>query len=148
MNITNSADIRHKIADLIGYGRKEITTRKELSKFPIGSLISYMSNDNILKLGGYLLSVESSWFIYITYDLNIKVRVRFENITKMFVGDVNDVYGDYISMMKAKQTPTNYHVKIGKRIVFYGVSSYKCTRFKSTAKYERTLQWYNYFHNK
>lgn len=142
------ANSKTKIHNYIKFGRVKITTREELLDYPSGSLISYMSHNDTLKSGGYLLKVKTDWFIFITVDLKIKYRVRFENVKKMWVGDVFKLSSDVINFSKPIQAETNFPVKIGDHIVYYGKHSYQQVRFMNTTKYKRMLAWYNYFHNK
>lgn len=143
--ITTKLHIQKKINDLILYGRKEITTRKELEKFPIGSLISYTTKNEVFKYGGYLCKVKNDWFIYITLDFSQKIRTRYVNIDKMWVGDVFKVVGDAISFKKPNNE-TNYSVSIGKYIVYYGTKNGNSKSFMASQKYKNMLQWHEYFH--
>jgi len=137
-----------KIATLIDHGRKEITTKEELEKYPIGSLISYMNNKNVYKIGGFLLKVVEEYFIYLDLDFQTKYRVRYGNVEKMWVGDVHKVNNDIVSIAKTKQEKTNFPVKIGKTIVYYAVNRFDLNRFVNTKKYQNMAKWYEYFENK
>ena len=144
-HIKEKREIRTKIMCLIDYGREEITTKEQLEKYAIGSLISYINKNNIFKIGGFILKFEDEYFIYITSDFTTKYKVRYTNIQKMWVGDVYKVRNDIISLAKATQEPTNFPVKIGKNIVYYASNSFFIKRFMSTDKFKIMMEWYNYF---
>lgn len=144
--ISNKTVAKIKINDLISYGRKEITTRDKLEKFPVGSLISYTNKSGTFKHGGYLCKVKEDWFIYVTLDFSQKIRARYANIDKMWVGDVYKVIGDTISLNKPEVT-TNYPVEINNKIVYFGKNLNDAKRFKVTNKYENMIKWFEYFHN-
>ena len=143
--ITDNTSIKVRINKLLSHGRVEITTRKELQKYPIGSLISHIDDHGIFKLGGYLCRVEKDSFVYKTLDFDQKIRARFDNIKKMWVGDVFEVTGDYISF-KNTTPKTNYPVSIGKYIVYYCKQNGDRDRYTVTNKYERMVKWHKYFH--
>jgi len=143
----NKIETETKISCLLEHGRKEITTHKQLQKFPFGSLISYTSNDDVFKNGGFLYKFDKNeeWFVYITPDFQTKVRVRYHNVKTMWVGDVFKVSGDLVSLSEPTTKQTNFPVKIGDHIIFYGRSTYHAKRFMHTEKYKRMLNWYHYF---
>jgi hypothetical protein len=142
-----NTDLATKISNLIDHGRKEITTKKELEKFPIGSLISYMTIDGTFKAGGYLYKFGDEWFVFITPDLDLKIRVRYKNVKTLWVADVFKSSGDIVSLSETKQNKTNFPVKIGDVTVFYGRSTFQMKRFMNTEKYKRMIAWYNFFVN-
>lgn len=129
---------------MLSRGRHEVTTRKQLEKYPIGSLISYTDKTGIFKYGGNLCKINKDWFVFKALDFDKKVR--FVNVDKMWVGDVFEVTGDTISFKKP-ENETKYPVTIGKHIVYYGTRLSCSKEFKATQKYERMLQWYDYFHS-
>src|SRR5262245_40366681 len=92
------ARLEGKIVSFIENGRKEITTKKQLEKYPVGSLISYINKANVFKLGGFILKFSDDYFIYIKPDFQTKIRARYKNIKKMWVGDVYKVKNDLISL--------------------------------------------------
>ncbi|AQN67877.1 hypothetical protein [Saudi moumouvirus] len=139
------ARIEAKILGFIESGRKEITTKSQLEKYAIGSLISYTNNNNVFRLGGFLVKFADEYFIYITPDFETKYRVRYQNVKKMWVGDVYKTKNDLVSLIKASQEPTKYKVEIGNITVYYAKNSFDARRFKSTEKYKRMMTWYNYF---
>jgi hypothetical protein len=104
-----------------------------------------MNNNDIFKPGGFIIKFADEYFAYITPDFTTKYKVRYNNVKKMWVGDVYKVTGDLISFAKPTQNPTNFPVKIGNNVVYYAKSSYHVKRFICTAKYKRMINWYNYF---
>lgn len=145
-SITNKLNIETKISYLISYCRKELTTRAQLEKFPIGSLISYTNKNGTFKYGGYLVRVKKDWFVFMEPDFTKKVRVRFINIDKMWVGDVFKVVGDKISF-KTPDKETKHPVYVANHIVFYGGRKEDAIRFMVTQKYKNMIKWYEYFHS-
>lgn len=141
----NRAAIAAKIDTLIENGRKEITTKEELEKFPIGSLISYMNKNNIYKLGGFIIKFADEYFIYITPDFTTKYRVRYRNILKIWVGDVYSVTNDVVSLVKTKQKKTKFPVKIDNIVVYYAARLFDFKRFMNTERYRIMNNWFNYF---
>lgn len=141
------ARLESKIESFIENGRSEITTKKQLEKYPIGSLISYMTNSNIFKLGGFIVKFANDYFIYITPDFKTKYRARYKNIKKMWAGDVYEVKNDLISFVKTSQKKTNFEIRVNDIIIFYARSSFDARRFKCTEKYKRLVLWNDYFNN-
>lgn len=134
-----------KIATMIENGRKEITTKDELEEFPPGSLISYMNKNNVFKIGGFITEFEDDSFIYINTDFSHKYRVYYQNILKLWVGDVFVTKNDIVSLVKATQKKTNFPVKIGQIIVYYAKNNFDVKRFMNTEKYQKYINWVNYF---
>ncbi|AVG46839.1 hypothetical protein [Acanthamoeba polyphaga mimivirus] len=142
----SKAVIAAKISNLLEYGRKQITTKKELEQYPIGSLISYMNKNDEFKQGGFIIKYAEEYFIYITPDFKTKYRVRYQNIKKMWVGNVYKIIGnDIISLSKTSQKKTDHPVKIGNIIVYYASKKFDKTRFMNTKKYNIMVNWYEYF---
>ena len=136
-----------KISKMIENGRIEITTKEELEEFPIGSLISYMNNNNYFKIGGFLTKITDEYFIFITSDFKQKYRVRYQYINKMWIGDVFSVKNDLVSIVPTTKTKTNYPVKVNNIVVYYAPNNFGVSRFKHTAKYKSMIQWTEYFIN-
>lgn len=134
-----------KIANFIEYGRKEIATKKELEKFPIGSLISYTNYKGNFKLGGFIIKFADDYFIYIAPDFTTKYRVRYKNVIKMWAGDVYTVINDIVSFTGTTQKKTKFPVELNNVIVYYGISNYDVKRFKCTERFKYMIGWYNYF---
>lgn len=139
------SEIKVKISNLINCGRKEITTKTQLEKYPIGSLISYMNKQNIFKTGGYIIKYTEEYYIYVGIDFTTKYRVRYKNINKMWVGNVYEVKNDIVSLTESKNEKTKFKVTINDVDIYYAKNSYNVKRFLNTEKYERMLAWYNYF---
>ena len=99
----DKAVLKTKISNMINNGRQEITTKDQLERFSIGSLISYININNIFKQGGFIIKFFDEFFVYITPDFTTKYRVRYKNILKMFVGDVYSVRNDIVSIVKTTQ---------------------------------------------
>lgn len=146
INKLNAQDIT-KINNLIERGRVEISTKKQLEKYQLGSPISYLNRNNIIKQGGYLYKFGDEWFIFITTDFSSKIRVRYKNVSKMWVGDVYKTNGDIVNL-STKQSKTNFPVKIGDTVVHYAPNTFKMKRFMNTEKYQQMVKWYDYFINK
>ena len=141
----NKARIECKILIMIENGRKEITTKKQLEKFNIGSMISYVNKSNVFKPGGFIVKFEDEYFVYVLLDFKTKFKVKYVNVKKMLVGDVYKVTNDFVSLVKGIQTPTKYEVKVNNIIVYYGKESFDARRFKCTEKYKRMIAWNDYF---
>lgn len=145
INITRKDAIKIRIKKMIKNGRLEITSKEELEEFDIGSLISFMNNTGIFKLGGFITKFADDFFIYITPDLSQKYRVRYVNIQKMWVGNPFICRNDLVSIVKTNQTKTNFPVKIGNIIVYYAQKKFDMDRFRCTDKFEQYIKWYKYF---
>ncbi|AUV57991.1 hypothetical protein [Bandra megavirus] len=144
----NKAVFAVKISNLIEHGRIEITTKKELDKYSIGSLISYINIRDEFKQGGFVIKITKEYFIYLAPDFETKYRIKFENIKKMWVGDVYKVKNDLVSLVKTKQNKTNFPIKIGDIIVYYASDNFDVKRFKNTKKYVTMCKWYEMFGKK
>lgn len=136
-----------KIQTLLDNGRIEISTKEELEEYPLGSLISYMNNNHILKSGGFVTKFSDDYFIYITPDFGQKYRVRYINVHKMWVGDVKKVKNDLISLTKTTQKKTNFPVTVNGVIIYYAHKKFDQNRFMNTQKYKRIVEWNNYFND-
>lgn len=141
----DKAKISARIMTFLENGRKEITTKEELEKFAIGSLISYMNMSNIFKLGGFITKFAEEYFIYVTPDFVQKYRVRYINVKTMWVGDVYKVFNDIVSITKTKKKKTNFSVKVNKVVVYYARNNFDLKRFISTSRYKKIIEWCNYF---
>ena len=126
-------------------GRKEITTKKQLRKYDIGSLISYINKSNVFKLGGFITKFDDEYFVYVLPDFTTKYKVKYENVKKMWVGDVYNVTNDLVSLVKSTQPATKFEVKVNDIAVYYGKDSFDARRFKCTEKYKRMVAWNEYF---
>lgn len=138
--------LKTKINSLLKNGRKQIPpSKKQLSKFPIGSLISHINNNNVFKHGGFLTKITNLYFIYLAPDFTNKFRVRFKNIKKIFVGSVYTTHNDLISIVKTKQKKTNFLITINGTIVYYAQKNFDRNRFKNSKRFQLMVQWYKYF---
>lgn len=134
-----------KIASYLENGRSEITTKKELKKYPIGSMISFIKKERIFKPGGFLTKIADDHFTYITPDFQNKYRVKYSNIVKMWVGDVYSTVNDLVSLVKDSKKKTNFPVEVAGIIVYYAKNNYDAKRFKGTDRYKVMSDWCNYF---
>jgi len=134
-----------KIARLKKNGRKEITTKEALEKFPIGSLISYMNKSGIFKTAGFICKLSDDYFIYLSADFSKKYRVRYKNVLKMWVGDVYKTSNDIVSIVPSTNKKTKLVAEIGKIPVYYTTNRNTLNRFMHTEKYQRMIKWYEIF---
>ncbi|QTF48903.1 hypothetical protein qu_974 [Acanthamoeba polyphaga mimivirus] len=149
-NNINKARFAVKISNLIEYGREEINspiTKDKVDKYPIGSVMSYTNMMDEFREGGFITNVKDDYFIYVTPDFQTKYRVKYKNIKKIWIGDVFKLKNDVVSLTKTTQEKTNYPVKIGKVVVYYGSNNYDTKRFQNTNKFKRIFEWYNYFNS-
>lgn len=141
------ARVECKIMTMLENGRKEINTKKQLEKYPLGSMISYMNKSNIFRLGGFITKFAEEYFIYITPDFKTRYRTRYQNIQKMWVGNVYEVTNDLVSIVGTSRNPTKHEVKINDIVVYYGNDSFDAKRFRCTEKYKRMVSWNKYFND-
>lgn len=141
----DKARLESRIMTMIENGREEITTKKQLEKYEIGSLISYMNNSNEFRTGGFIIKFCDTYFIFITPDFKTKYRVKYNKISKMWVGDVYNVRNDTISFAESIKLPTNFVVELNGKKIYYGQNTTDIKRFRCTDKYKRLLAWNNYF---
>jgi hypothetical protein len=141
----NKAVLSAKIESMIKNGRKEITTKKQLEKFPIGSLISYFNNENIYRSGGYIKKFGDDYFVYLTSDFERNVRVRYKNVSKMFAGNVYETKNDVVSIVPSKAKKSKHFAKIGDTVVLYATTATLVTRYEHTQKYLRMKKWHELF---
>ncbi|BCS83768.1 putative helicase [Cotonvirus japonicus] len=145
MSIQDKAAFAAKISILLEYGRKEITTKKQLEKFPIGSIISYLNQQDLYRPGGFITKFADNYFIYVTPDFKTKYRVKYKNVKKMWVGDVYKVKNDVISLSETTQKETNFPVKIGETVIYYASNNFNKTRYMNSKKFKIITTWYDYF---
>lgn len=143
--------IATKIKTYLENGRQEVTTKKELEKYPIGSLVAYVQKkDGILRTGGFITKFKKDYFVYIKPDNFDKAfRGRYQLISRIFVGSVYSTFNDIVSITTPpKQKVSNFPVEINGRIVYYGQKTFDVYRYKETEKYKRMIKWCEYFENK
>lgn len=143
--ISRKDTINAKISGFLENGRIEISSKKELEKFPIGSVISYTNKFDQLKSGGFIIKFSHDYFIFITPDFSTKYRVRYFNVSKMWVGDVYKIHNDIVSFAGTSQKKTNFSVTVNNIIVYYGSNTFDMKRFMSTQRYKNLINWHNYF---
>ena len=141
----NKARIAAKVMGLVENGRKELTSKKQLEKYPIGSLISFETKSGIFRPGGFITKFCDESFIYITPEFDQKYRGRYANIKKMWVGNVYEVYNDLVSLSKTKQNPTKFAIEVNGIVIHYARSAFEKKRAMNTDKYKRLMKWNEYF---
>jgi hypothetical protein len=104
-----------------------------------------MINDGTFKAGGYLYKF-GEWLVFITPDIDLKIRVRYKNVKTIWAADVFKSSADLVSLTETEQK-TFFPVKIGDVTVFYGRSTFQMKRFMNIEKYKRMIAWYNFFVN-
>lgn len=97
--------------------RNEITTKKQLEKYPIGSLISYENTKGDFKLGGYIIEFHDTYFVYVYLDFVVTHVGRYSRIKKMWVASVCRFN------VKTSQDKTLYPHKSGDVVVYYATDS-------------------------
>lgn len=127
-------------------GRKEIIKKTQLEKFPIGSMISYITKKGTFRPGGFIIRFEDNAFVYKTKDFGKhSYRVKYAIIDKMWVGDVYKVKNDLVSLVPSTQKKTNFPVEVAGIIVYYAAKNFDIERFKGTNKYQLYQKWCKYF---
>lgn len=145
LSITRKDKAQTKISMMIQNGRKEISSYDELKKYQRGSLISYITHTGIFRYGGFLLKVSPENFIYLTPDFSQKRRAYFKSVSKMWLGNVNEVNNDIVSLKQSSQRESNFPVNVNNTVIYYGNSTYDRVRFLNTDRYKKIIQWYKYF---
>ncbi len=79
--------INKHIGKLKKKGRIEISKKKELENFPLGSLVSYVTNEGKYRSGGFLKAIKDEYFVLQggTQEHPISFCVQFKNIDKIYV---------------------------------------------------------------
>lgn len=143
--VVSEAAIEKKVASLLKNGREEITTKEELENFQPGSLISYINKNNEFKSGGFLVKINKDHLIFVTPDFQSRIRVKYCNIDKMWVGDVFAVTKDILSIQPCKQRVTDFPVKVGGVVIHYCRNEDDIEVYKDTQKYQKINAWMEYF---
>lgn len=141
----SKASLSLKIDTMIENGRKEITTKKQIEKFPIGSIISYMNVNDVFHLGGFITKFKNDYFIYVSTDFKTKYKARYTHIQKMWVGSVYDVKNDFVSIVASQKKKTKFAVAVNGIDIYYAPDSYNAKRFMHTDKYLKIKMWCQYF---
>lgn len=128
----------------VKHGRNEITTKKELEKYPIGSLIAYETRDGRYSKGGFLVEFFDDYFVFVMHDFSKQYKVRYKNILRMWAGDVNVVQKDIISFDNIDHK-TNFPIEIKGKVVKYATNNNTRDRFMCTTKYKIMVQWFDMF---
>lgn len=132
-----------RIRKLLNNGRVEIYTREELEQFPKGIVVSYMTHEGLYRSGGFLTTVSDDYFTLLGGNPQFgraRFSVAFDNTAVMWVGYVNRSRS-LITPVKTYKEKTNYPVKVGSLIVYYGKDNYDRKRFMSTNKYKAMVSW-------
>ena len=142
----DKALIGARILTMIENGRTEVTTIKQLKKFPIGSLVSYINSSGIFNIGGFLLAIFDDSFSFVDLDFKIRYRVAINKIDKIWIGSVFKVRNDYVSICPSDKKATNFPAIIANIVIFYAPDNYALKRFISTQKYKLAVLWAQRFH--
>jgi len=137
MSNKNKAVTAVKISNLIKDGRTEITTKKQLEKYPIGSAISYLNIDNVFRSGGFITKFSTDYFIYVLPDFKTRYRARYSHMQKMWIKNT--------TIVPATKKKTNFPVKINDIVVYYGIDNFDAQRFQNTTKFKKMNIWHEYF---
>lgn len=84
----DAESLEMKINNLKAAGRKEISPKKLSGN--TGSLISYLTQNNYFKIGGYLIKVKKEYFIYFNLDFTQKYKVRFQDVKKIWIESITN----------------------------------------------------------
>jgi hypothetical protein len=141
----NKALVEAKINTMIKNGRTQIKTIGQLKDFKKGSLISYMNTNKIYKSGGFVWKVNDDNFIYLNLDTGQKIRVKIENVEKMWVGSVFAVKNDIVSIVPTPNKKTTKPVMVNDVVVYYAKDSYDYNRYICTSKHKLMKKWSNIF---
>ena len=142
---SNKSNSKGKIANLLYNGRVELTTKEELEEYEIGTMISYMNKLKLFVNGGFVTELGSSYFCYVTLDFKRVKKVNYEDVIKMWVGDVFKMVNDWISLVPTQNSKTNYPIEVAGVVIYYSPNRYNMIRFLTTVKYTRLIQWCEYF---
>lgn len=139
-NNTNKAIIAARIKTLIDNGYIKIHTKDELSEYPFGSLICYVTIKGLFKKGGYLKSINNKNFDLDDIELenDEPISVPFDKVKTMYVGNP-------LKLTNRTKIETNFPVKIGDEIIYYAKDNFDKRRFKSTNRYKLLKKWYNLY---
>ncbi|RYE16753.1 MAG: hypothetical protein EOP45_16920 [Sphingobacteriaceae bacterium] len=131
---------------LISHGRQEITSREQLEKYSLGSLISYETVDGRYTKGGFITKFTDKYFVYTLLDFSKKYRIRYHKIKRMWVGDMFNVNNDFMSFREPDKK-TKHEVKIGNYVVKCFKDKQSRLIFLGRDKYQHMLKWYDMFNN-
>lgn len=142
----NPQAITIKVQTLVQNGRHEVTTKEELEKYPIGSLVAFITKSGVLRVGGFITKFKKLYFVYVKDDFEKTWRGRYEKIDKIYVGDVYSTYNDIVSITEPKnRKTTNFPVTLNNAVVYHGKNNYDVKRFMLTDRYLNMIKWNEYF---
>ena len=141
----DKAYLSTKIDTLIEYGHTQITSKKQLEKFPIGALISYLNINNTFRPGGFLVDFFDDHFIYVTPDFETLRKGKYARIIKMWVASVYDTQNDLVSIFPTQNKKTNFSVIINGIPIYFARNSFDMKRFMNTNKYKLIMKWVDFF---
>lgn len=135
--------IKAKIESLLAKGRIKITTKEQLSKYPNGTLVSYITKDGKYRSGGFLKIIKDQYFALQGGDYKIgkpiSFPVQFANIKEMYVGSP-------IHYANRKEPVSfNFPVKIGGDIVYHAQDNFDRKRFMATQRFQIWKKWHDEF---
>lgn len=146
ITIKNKALAEAKIESLIeDNGRKKIKTRSELKEYSPGALISYVTKDKLFHPGGFLVKIKKEYFIVFQLKNKQEIRVDFDNVKSMYVGNIDEVTNDIVGFCSSKSKKTNYPVKFGDHVVYYAQSRFDIRRFSKTDRFKNIKLWFTMF---
>lgn len=133
--VLNKASLQAKIETLIKNNRVKIKTRKQLKKYPLGSLISYIKIDGTYRKGGFLENIDKEYFTFQEGDEPF--TELFENIKEMYVGS------PVRKLNRKSSKKSNFPIKIGEDIIYYAKDNFDKSRFMNTSRYKKLEEWHN-----
>lgn len=135
--------VEARIKMLLDNGRRIIRNRREFRNEPLGSLVSYVTKENLYRSGGFLKKIEKDYFVIQggTYGKPISFTVQFNNVHYVIVGSP-------IRSTQKKLKTTNFPVSIGDKVVYYARDNYDRKRFKMTEKYKNMEIWKKQYESK
>lgn len=132
--------LKTKIQQLKEYGREELEP-EQIKDYPIGSLISYLDNNNKFYRGGVIDKIK---------DDKIKINDEYINLDKIktaWVGYPANLRGDMISYVEDKKNKTKYPVMIGDKAIYYAKDKFDNMRFCNTDKFEMINAWHQAYYD-
>lgn len=143
-------------------GYSEISSIKELSVYPKGSIVSYKDKNGIYSEKGYLLKVGDDHFEFATrisrskafksnerYLKFIKdntMKVDIKDIEKIWVADISKDKSLYVTI--TQEPITSYPLIINDKTVHYFENDRECKNYVKSRHYNRSINWMNLFDKK
>lgn len=130
-----------KMKEMIDNGRKIIHSKEELQRYPLGTLVSYVTNSGLYRSGGFLKSLQDEYFTLQggTFAMPISFPVQYKNIQEMYVGVPIRL------LNRNKDKKTKFKVKLGKKTVYYAKDNYDVKRFMKTKRYKDMAAWHELY---